>query len=188
MATSNPQSYPASKIKVGAVLYSCTAWTDDMGKTSTEINEWVVRSIQARRGTKSRMGFPVYGSTDKSIYVNLTKKVDHLTWGKRSSKTGDFGWRKTIPSVCRRQFEVGDRLPPGICTTVRAALVYEVAETAESINWYTAKIVTETNGESLAELKGELVEFEAQHAALKRRLAKLDNLRTKEKPQAAVAA
>lgn len=188
MAIPNSQPYPASQIKVGSVLYSCAAWTDEKGQVSTEIQEWIVRSIAAKRGTKSRMGFPVYGVTDKSIYVNLTQKVDHLTWGKRSSKTGDFGWFKTIPSIYRRQFEVGDRLPPGIFTTVRAALVYEIAYTSDSIDWHKEMIATEMDGESLIEMKRDLAEFESQQAALKRRLTRLDNIRAKNKTQAAVAA
>lgn len=187
MAMPKPQSYPVSKIKVSAVLYSCIAWTE-MGKTSTEIEQWIVRSIQARRGTKSRMGFPVHGATEKPTFVNLTQKVDRVTWGKRSSRTGDFGWRKSIPSLYKRQFEIGDKLPSGIYTTVRAALVYGIADAVETIAWYKAKIGTETDADGLVELEGELIEFEAQQAALKRRLAMLDNPRTKDKPKAAIAA
>jgi hypothetical protein len=134
------------------------------------------------------MGFPAPAFTDKSVYVNIAKKVDHMTWGKRSSKTSDFGWLKSIPSECRKQFKVGGSLPRGVFTTVRAALVYEIADTGESIDWYTAKIATETDVETLAELKAELGELQAQHAVLKRRLVKLENLRTQDKPRAVVAA
>jgi len=173
MATPNPQSYPVSKIKVGAVLYSCLAWTDDMGKTSTEINEWIVRSIQARRGTKSRMGCPTRFFSESTKYVNITQKIDLVTWGKRSSKTGDYGWLKTIPADFRKQFAVGHSLPRGIYTTIRAAVLCEVALTADSI----ARLAEKT----VIEMDEELGELEDQHAALKRRLSKLDNLRTKVK-------
>ena len=187
MATPAPQSYPVSKISVGAVLYSCIAWTEK-GKTTSAIEQWIVRSIQSRRGTNSRRGLPVRSATEKTRYVNLTQKVEHVTWGKLSRKTGDYGWRKSIPALYRRQFAVGAKLPMGIYTTVRAALVFEIADMTQTIAWYAGKILTETQGDGLLELQTELAECEAEREALKRRLAKLNTLRAKERKEKATAA
>jgi len=48
MAIPKPQPYPASRIKVGAVLYRAYSLVDD-GKVETGFEEWVVRNIRARR-------------------------------------------------------------------------------------------------------------------------------------------
>lgn len=162
-----PQLYPASKIAVGAVLYSCTAWTDDAGKTSIEVNEWIVRSIRAKRGTKTRMGFATSFGHDRTQYVNITKKIDLVTWGKRSTKNGDYGWRKTIPSYCTRQFAVGSCLPHGIYTTIRAAILYETSITRDYLA--DCKAANQADRD-----EDEIAASEAQYAALKRRFAKLN--------------
>lgn len=168
------QPYPATKIKVGAVLYSAFASTDEAGKTSTEIDEWIVRSIQAKRGSKTRLGFPAPSyARDATKYVNITRKIEFLTWGRRSKKIGDFGWLKSIPPEFRKQFAVGEDLYPGIYTTPRAALLYEIASIQEDFDWHTAQIKTETDPIELAGLTHELSEFTAQLAALKRRLVRL---------------
>lgn len=168
MATPKPQLFPSSKIAVGAVLYSCSAWTDEAGKTSTQINEWIVRSIQAKRGTKSRMGFPVRFARDVAQCVNIIEKIDLVTWGKRSTKSGDYGWLKTIPSFCRKQFSVGSCLPYGIYTTIRAAVLYETKSTEDMIASCKATNQAERDDEEIAGL-------EAQGVALQRRLAKLNS-------------
>ncbi len=163
MPTPKPQLYPASIIAVGATLYSCSSWTDEAGKTSTEIKEWIVRSIRSKRGTKTRFGFATSFVRDKTQFVNITEKVDHLTWGKRSTKNGGYGWLKTIPSYCTRQFAVGSCLPRGIYTTIRAAVLYELS--------LTEGFLADSKADSDAD---ETAELEAQCAALKRRLAKLN--------------
>jgi len=170
MSTPKPQLYPASKIAVGSVLYSCSAWTDDNGKTSTSINEWVVRSIKARRGTKTRMGFPVYSYRDTNKYVNITRKIEFVTWVKRSSKIGDYGWSKSIPSYCTKQFSVGACLPPGIYTTIRAAVLYGLGSTAD----FLASCKQVNPGGRDADDEFCIAALEAEYAALKRRFAKLN--------------
>lgn len=163
------QPYPSSKIKVGAVLYSASAGTDD-GKTYTEISEWIVRSIRAKRGTKSRNGVIAPFAEHARKYVNLIAKVEFVTWGKVSGKTGDRGWLKSIPTYCRRQFAVGDDLPTGIYTTIRAAVLYEIAVAEGRVAWYKKEI---EGGAAAADLTEEQMEIEAELKALKRRLAKL---------------
>jgi len=173
MALPKTQAYPASKIKVGAVLFSVDATTDENGKTSTEVREWIVRSIQAKRGTKSRFGCPAPYADTARQYVNLVAKIDYLTWGKRSSKNGNYGWLKSISPLFRKQFEVGENLPVGIYTTVRASVLFEIKSFEESIAWYRSAIEGESDATSLEELKAELKEREAELVALNRRLAKL---------------
>lgn len=161
-----PQGYPAGKIAVGTVLYACSAWTDG-GKTTTEIREWVVRSIRAKRGSKSRMGHPVSSFGLVNQYVNIAEKLERVTWGKRSSKTGDFGWRTTIPAYYRKQFPVGANLPHGIYTTIRAAVQFELQCTHEMLKVCKAAAAEDRED-------GEEAELEAQMTALERRLAKLE--------------
>lgn len=161
------QAYPSSKIIVGSVLYSCCAWTDDAGKPSIEISEWVIRSIQAKRGSKTRFGIPVHSFGEVAQYVNLVEKKDRVTWGKRSSKHGDFGWLKTIPSACRKQFRVGTDLPHGVYTTVRAAVMYQLMVTRDSLAICKAADLALRDDVEIAELEIEL-------AALQRRLSRLE--------------
>ncbi|CZZ21253.1 Uncharacterised protein [Enterobacter hormaechei] len=47
-----PQRYPASIIRVGAVLYRAFGRTDDEGKCHLDLDEWHVRSIQNRTVSK----------------------------------------------------------------------------------------------------------------------------------------
>ena len=164
MATPKQQQYPSSKIFVGAVLYIAMAWTDDDGKTTSEIEQWVVRSIRAKRGSKTKYGFKVAASRayDVAQYVNLTQKIDRITWGKRSTKNGDYGWLSSIPESFRMQFRVGDPLPYGLYTTERAALVYRIAAEKE----WLAKV-------KLRDDALEIETAEAELSALKRRLARL---------------
>lgn len=176
MATPKPQLYPASKIAVGAVLYSCTAWTDDAGKTSTEVNEWIVRSIRATRGSKTRMGFATSYGRDTTQYVHIAEKINLVTWGKRSTKNGDFGWLKTIPSYCTKRFAVGSNLPHGIYTTIRAAVLHQMSMTKD----YLADCIADGD-------EDEIAASEAQYAALQRRLAKLNNRKVKASQAAPVA-
>ena len=62
-AKMKPQKYPASKMKVGLVLYRVTVFTDDEdGKTTIDVEQWVVRSIKKnevrRRGAVSHYRQP----------------------------------------------------------------------------------------------------------------------------------
>lgn len=155
------------------MLYSATASTDKDGKTSSQINEWVVRSIKARRGSKSKFGVPTRFAAEAKQFVNITEKIDSLTWGKVSPKHGDVGWLKSIPEFCRKQFEVSSSLPPGIYTTIRAAVEYGIGSTEEVITWYEAEMRKQTEEFNLKELAREISELKAESKALIRRLAKL---------------
>ena len=168
MATPKRQPYPATRIKVGAVLYSAYATAND-GKVESGINEWVVRNIRARRNSKTVHGMPVanFGKEVPKV-VNLAEK-NPFTWGKRSKKTGDVGWLPNIWSGWRQQFEVGTDLPAGFYTTKRAALAYAIADHEQQAVSYAEDIANETDEDELIFLKEIQAEIAAQIQALKRR-------------------
>lgn len=166
MALPKAQEYPASRIKVGTVLYVASAYTDDDGKTSSEIEEWIVRSIKAKRGAMAGAKYAIQ-------YVNLTRKLEFVTWGKVSKKAGDYGWLKSIPDWCMKQFPVGGALPMGVYTTHRAALNYAIADAEADIARLKNYLAEETDQSEAAEWQREIDDHVAQLNALKRRLAKL---------------
>lgn len=173
MALPKAQEYPASKIKVGAVLYIASSDTDEDRKTTTEIQEWVVRSIRAKRGSKSRYGIAHPGATDVAKYVNVTQKLEHVSWGKCSRKNGDYGWLKSIPTWATRQFRVGAALPLGMYTTPRAALIFAINRLEESILRNKQRMAEESVPSEIEEWQRYIEDTEAEVAALKRRLTKL---------------
>ena len=72
--------------RIGQELYE--TYADEDGKC--EIKKWKVRTIR---------GGCVY-AVQKS----------GCTWGKLSSKNGDFGWFKDIPDFLRRKADVGEKI------------------------------------------------------------------------------
>jgi hypothetical protein len=169
VTTPKPQQYPASLMKVGAVLYRVSANTDDSGKVTTEYQEWVVRSIKARRGSKSRMGYADFGRGSTEQQVNLTQKLNDLTWVKRAGKQG---WATSIPDFMREQFEVGQELPCGMYTTQRAALVYAIRRHQDTLKKYDQWISEATGPEDAAEWRADKVAHEAELRALLTRFKK----------------
>jgi len=91
-------------IKPGKVYYGIVH--DDNGKPS--FDEWVVRTV---RGGK----------------VTAILKAS-FTWGKRSTKAGDYGWLPRIPAWCRTTWRI-DREPFGIFTTKLQAVRHELKTT-----------------------------------------------------------
>ncbi|NTI22398.1 hypothetical protein G6M87_11065 [Rhizobium rhizogenes] len=57
--------------------------------------------------------------------VHLIWKLE-CTWGKRSSKSGDFGWLKRIPAWTRTKWRVSGEPPPHLKTTKLAAIRHEL--------------------------------------------------------------
>lgn len=166
------QKYPHSIIKPGAVLYEAYGYEYE-GTIRVDISEWIVRSIRKKRGSQTSMGFKVFVSDDQ-VYVNLTEKIDLVTWGRLSKKKGDYGWLKSIPAEHRRQFRSGDNLPRGLYTTPLAALRFELADKEEDTPKFE-KYVKDCapDDEFLEELKQELDEHLRIIKALKTRITKL---------------
>jgi hypothetical protein len=69
-------------MKIGQILYACYS-DSDTGKVSFE--EYHVRTI--RKG---------------KVYAILKAS---FTWGKRSTKNGDFGWLDPVPAWCRQRVD-----------------------------------------------------------------------------------
>ena len=110
------QSYPASIIRVGAILYEAVAYTKDDGSVVSGVDEWVVRSVRARRNSLSRDGvkFPSFAAPPKM--VNLYQR-NEFTWIKALGKSSSYDWAPSIWSGYKRQFAEGSNLPGGIYTT-----------------------------------------------------------------------
>ncbi|WP_440446724.1 hypothetical protein, partial [Neptunomonas phycophila] len=70
----NAQKYPSSIIKKGATLYESIYYIDDNGKAKVETRIYCVRSVQKKRNALS-----------DQPHVNITMKIDGVTWGKRST-------------------------------------------------------------------------------------------------------
>lgn len=91
-------------IKPGKVYYAIVPEAD--GRPSW--NEWHVRTVRGGKATA------------------ILKAS--FTWGKRSSKAGDYGWLDRIPAWCRHTWRL-DRNPFGLFTTKRQAVRYELKTT-----------------------------------------------------------
>ena len=119
------QKYPKSKIKDGAILYKVSAFTFLDNSSGTEVEEWHIRTIRMKRGSLSWRGIKL--STGNELQqekrcINCVQKIKGITWGKLSTKNGDFGFFKNIKNKYKVQFNEGDTyLPEGFFTTVLAA-------------------------------------------------------------------
>lgn len=171
-AVPNQQPYPETKVFIGAVLYSASAYETESG-IETGIDQWVVRTIRARRNSKTRYGFSIHlKGYEEPKMVNLVQK-NACTWGKVSKKSGDYGWQKNISASFRKQFPVGHTLPFGIYTTKRAALIYRIAVEFHSKTRLEKYISDCDDDEEKAELVGEMVIQDRLISALQRRMKAL---------------
>lgn len=178
------QKCPVS-LRVGTVLYSALFTCDDAGKATGKIYEEVVRSIQRRRNSPP----------DSPKNVNVTKKIDGLTWvnttkppatrnGKKPPKTE--GWASYISPICQTSFALGSDLPSGICTTKLLAIKAAISELQDDIKWYEDEIeeikkTTIPDEEHLAELLREKTDIEKSLRLAKSYLTKERNKRGKNK-------
>lgn len=97
-----------TKLTVGQSLYSISNEPD--GKAT--VDTYVVRTI---RGGK----------------ITAIWKLAGITWGKRSPKTGDYGWLAKIPAWCRKTWTIASMEKAGrsgpfaysLFTTKRAAIL-----------------------------------------------------------------
>lgn len=172
--TKQRQKYPASIIKVNAVLYRYDAFTYDDGSSTVDLQEWVVRSIQRKRGSQTRYNRKApFAEYRQEKFVNITRKVNGLTWGKRSRKNGDFGFLKSIPRYCREQFKVGENLPLGIFTTKLAALKFAIKDKQESVDLCIKYQESETDPDIKIEYQEEIDDNKKELKLLNSRLTRL---------------
>ena len=107
-------------MKVGDVYYD--AYYDEEAK-KVDITEYRLRTIRGAWG-----------------YI---VQVESFTWGKRSGKTGDYGWLDPIPSWCRTRFLVRNGVPKKFSRSKTQALRVLLAS--------EKKIVAEGFGEEYSE-------------------------------------
>lgn len=165
----NGQPYPTTKIFVGAELYSAEIYTDENGKTTCDIDTWVVRSIRRRAGSQTKNGRKnMFAESDvnQRKFVHFTMKQKDVTWTRQSRKVNDYGWSKTIDPFFRKSCVAGGRLPFGIYTTRTAALRFAISCVNEEI----AELHTTDSGD-----------FEAELAVLEKELKVLQRRLTSEK-------
>jgi len=118
------QKLPAS-LALGSVLYSASAEVDpDSGKASTTIREYHVRTV--RRANAS--------DPDPTFY--LVEKVDCVTWGKLSTRTGHVGWLESIPAAFRASIPTTEYMPPGFATTKGKACQLAIGRVKQQIERY----------------------------------------------------
>lgn len=163
------QSYPASLIKVGAVLYEAFAYTSENGKVESGIDAWVVRTIRARRNSLSRFGVANHAKEPNPKKVNLCQR-NEITWKKGTGKNGIYAWAPNIWSGYKKQFSVGSDLPRGLYTTKRAAVRWAIADTEYLIRWLETEIKTETDPEGIQVLKAEHALISEELKVLSRRM------------------
>lgn len=98
-------------LKVGAILHDI-----DVNEPSGMV-EWDTYIARTIRGG----------------WVYATIKLDGITWGKRSTKHGDFGWLDPVPPWCRRKWRATDDVPSyyTIATTRIKALTKAIASQKE---------------------------------------------------------
>jgi hypothetical protein len=169
------QKYPASIIKVGAVLYSYDAFSYDDGSSSVDAHEWHVRSIMRKRGTQTRYGYKQSrrdSYQDKFVHITVKNKD---TWGKLSTKQFHRGFFKSIPKNLKDSFKVGDHLPRGVFTTQLAALKHAIKDKTESIARCLKSQKEETDPEEAAEWQEDIDESRKELKLLNTRLTKLKN-------------
>ena len=96
-------------MKTGDIYYR--AGVDETGKTY--VDEWISRTI-------------------RQPYGYLVIKLKAVTWGKRSTKNGDFGWLDPIDPLFRTRFKVVEGVPAGYARTKSAAFRKALAEARAS--------------------------------------------------------
>ncbi|WJT11040.1 hypothetical protein [Vibrio harveyi] len=177
------QKYPSSVIKEGAVLYRYDAIAYEDGTYEVECQEWIVRSIKRKRGSKTVMGgrksfLADFASSDVK-YVNITQKKKGVTWGKLSKKHFDFGFLKSIPQKYKQQFAVSSDLPKGLYTTKLAALKYELKSNEIFLKESQRCLKVETDPECIAEYEEEIRDYTKCVKLLKSRLTRLNKEKRK---------
>jgi hypothetical protein len=168
------QKYPRSKIKVSALLFKFEAFCYDDGTSETSCQEWIITSIMKRRGTQSRNGYKSrWAEIENQKFVHIKQVVKGITWGKRSTKNGDFGLLKRIPSRYKDEFREGFDLPNGYYTTKLAALKYAIWKEQESIKNCTRWMAEETELSEKDEWLVDINDSEKLLKLLKTRLKKI---------------
>jgi hypothetical protein len=175
------QKYPASIIKVGAVLHKVVAHIYDDDSQEIDFQEWVVRSIRKKAGTQSRFG---HKSSEAHFYAQKYVHITHkcaVTWGKLSTKQFHRGWKKSIPEWNRWSFMVDQDLPRGFYTTKLSALKYAIADTKEDLTRYKQYQNDEEDPVEFADWNESITDAEKSLKLLTRRLKRMKSEKEKGK-------
>ncbi|AFK66705.1 hypothetical protein COPG_00109 [Colwellia phage 9A] len=173
----NKQKYPASIIKKAAVLYCYSSWTYEpedcgkRGKSGIDLQEWIVRSVQKRKGSQTVYGRKQLGRTDDTTYVNVTQKISGITWGKLSTKQFHRGFFASISKHHKKQFRVGDELPHGLFTTKLAAIRYAIK--LQKFTMQSTQVSIDKGNKWQAEHEGDMIDEKNELRLLEMRLKKL---------------
>lgn len=120
------QPYPES-LKKGSVIFRVAVYGFEDGRSGIELEEWVVRTIQMPRGSKSSFG--VKHSDVKPWIkknVNLARRIKGTTWVNGA-------WAGKISSWNKESFRKGPVLPDGFYTTELKAFKYAVKDCEKSV-------------------------------------------------------
>ena len=147
-------------MKVGAQFFSACVDTED-GKVVITFRDWRIKTIKnSRRSLGAELVPTAY----------LVDKVDNLTWGRKSTKTGDYGWLDGIEPYYRVNCCVGDELPKGLATTKEKALRRLLVSQKERFERNTSFVML---GETDEDRKAYADEYNAEVAAIQRQIKSL---------------
>ncbi len=177
---STPPRYPSMKrqkppasLSVGSILYRYDAYTYDDGSRTVDAEEWVVRSIRAKRNSISRWGVKASRFNDQRKMINITHRINDITWSKKT------GWEKSISLFHRKQFPLGEELPNGFYTTPLQALKYSIqskeCDLSNCVQWKGE----EESAEAAAEWEEDIENHAMELRLLKGSLTKLRKLKSK---------
>ncbi|EKY4114227.1 TPA: hypothetical protein ACGW3M_001117 [Pseudomonas aeruginosa] len=130
MATKANDLCPESVLVEGRELYKATVLEGLNEKSRIVIESIFVRSVQMRADN--------WGEKKLTAFA-WPKNIS--TWGKRSTKTGDYGWLPSPDPDHRTKVVAGERMPLGVGATKVAALksclraVLAQAERAKKFNY-----------------------------------------------------
>lgn len=110
MATMAAELCPEAVLVEGGELFKAYCETRMDGKINLEIEIIHIRTVQLRQDERG-----VWRLTGFAWPKNV------LTWGKLSSKTGDYGWLPAPDPSVRIKLVAGDRYPIGVGSTKLAA-------------------------------------------------------------------
>ena len=88
------------ELKIGMSLWCVYAYPED----GISIEEYIIRSI--KRPARKLYHWTRNTPNTMSKEAHLVAKINDLTWGKRSSKNGDYGWLTSIPDYCRFKIDL----------------------------------------------------------------------------------
>lgn len=170
------QLMPPKGLKVGKVLYRVETGTYTDNKSYVDIQEIVVRSHRAKRGSKSKWGRASFGTGLTSKYYNLSVRREGVNWTK------DGGWKATKSKDDLQFRDNIERLPKGLYTTIEKAFEWRIKELERQVIDWTAdyeEALKSEDAEWIADEKEMLEDTKRELKAVKTRYTKHKNKKAK---------